>query len=119
MNHLIMIRKCFALLLLFAIAVPLAGQTDDNGIFDLKAVVKNTAHQTESKQVNKTKIEQEYLEKARRNIEKYRKGDASLRFADSGGGPLKGVAVEINQVSQDFLFGNIYNAWQRNQGLTE
>jgi GH35 family endo-1,4-beta-xylanase len=63
--------------------------------------------QTESHQINSIKIEQEYLEKARKNIEQFRKGDASLLFTDSKGTPLKGITVEINQVSQDFLFGNI------------
>lgn len=56
---------------------------------------------------DKTAIEQEYLAKARQNIEQYRKGDAAISFTDTKGKPVKNVRVEINQVTQDFLFGNI------------
>ena len=55
----------------------------------------------------KAKIEQELLAKARQNIEKYRKGDASIVFTDSKGNPVNNVMVEINQITQDFLFGNL------------
>lgn len=55
----------------------------------------------------KAKIEQELLAKARQNIEKYRKGDAAVVITDSKGQPLKDVKVEINQTTQDFLFGNL------------
>jgi endo-1,4-beta-xylanase len=58
-------------------------------------------------QVDKIKTEQEYLAKARENIEKYRKGDATILIIDEKGKPAENVQVEINQVSQDFLFGNI------------
>lgn len=63
-----------------------------------------------NQQPDKTKIEQEYLAKASQNIEQYRKGDASILFVDAKGKPLKNIKVEINQLSQDFLFGNI--AWE-------
>lgn len=53
------------------------------------------------------RIEQEYISQAKQNIEKYRNGDASLVFTDANGKPLKDVQVEVNQVSQDFLFGNL------------
>ncbi len=56
---------------------------------------------------DKQKIEQELLAKARQNIEIYRKGDASLVLVHTKGKPVKGVTVEINQISQDFLFGNL------------
>jgi endo-1,4-beta-xylanase len=52
-------------------------------------------------------IEQELLTKARGNIEKYRKGDAVLLITDSLGKPLPNLDVEITQVTQDFLFGNL------------
>jgi len=52
-------------------------------------------------------IEQDYLLQAKQNIEKYRKGNASLELTDANGKPLKNVQVEINQVSQDFLFGSL------------
>lgn len=55
----------------------------------------------------KAKIEQELLANARQNIEKYRKGDASVVFTDSNGKPIKDLKVEINQFTQDFLFGNL------------
>jgi GH35 family endo-1,4-beta-xylanase len=55
----------------------------------------------------KTLIEKELLAKARQNIEEYRKGDASLVFRDEQGKPIKNIRVEINQITQDFLFGNL------------
>ena len=57
--------------------------------------------------VDKSEIEKEYLTKARENIEKYRKSDASIVLLDNSGKPLKNIQVELNQVSQDFLFGNL------------
>jgi GH35 family endo-1,4-beta-xylanase len=56
---------------------------------------------------DKPKIEKEYLEMARHNIEQYRKGGASLVFLDEKGNPIKNAEVQIEQVSQDFLFGNL------------
>ncbi len=53
------------------------------------------------------RIENEYVNRAKANIEKYRKGDARLQFTDASGKPLRNVSVKINQVSQDFLFGNL------------
>ena len=53
----------------------------------------------------KYSIEQDYLEKARHNIEQYRKSGATLVFVDDTGSPLENIRVEINQVTQDFLFG--------------
>jgi endo-1,4-beta-xylanase len=58
-------------------------------------------------QQERTRIEKELLQQAKQNIEKYRKGDASLVIKDAAGKPLKNVQVQINQVSQDFLFGNL------------
>ena len=69
--------------------------------------IKNAAKKTEVVADQKTTIEKEYLEKARKNIEQYRKGEASLVFVDSAGLPVKNLQVEINQVSQDFMFGNL------------
>jgi endo-1,4-beta-xylanase len=56
---------------------------------------------------DKHKIEKELLAKARLNIEKYRKGDASLVLKDAQGKAIKGAKVKINQLTQDFLFGNL------------
>lgn len=55
----------------------------------------------------KAKVEQELLAKARQHIEQHRKGDASVVITDARGKPLRNVKVEVNQVSQDFLFGNL------------
>jgi endo-1,4-beta-xylanase len=110
MGDISLIRKSFTLLLFVAIGVQLNGQPNDNEVINQQTIVKNTTTQNESQQINKAKIEQEYLEKARQNIEKCRKGDASFLFTSSKGKPLKDIAVEINHVSQDFLFGNI--AWE-------
>jgi GH35 family endo-1,4-beta-xylanase len=52
-------------------------------------------------------VEAEYLLKARQNIEEHRKGDVTIIIADIEGNPLSDVAVEINQITHDFLFGNI------------
>ena len=49
----------------------------------------------------------EILEEASRNIEKYRKGEASISFTAQGGKPIKDAEVVIEQKSHDFLFGNI------------
>ena len=53
----------------------------------------------------KSSIEQDYLEKARHNIEQYRKSGAMLVFVDKSGRPLQNISLEVNQVTQDFLFG--------------
>lgn len=47
------------------------------------------------------------MEEASRNVEKYRKGDASISFKTQSGKPIKDASVVIEQESQDFLFGNI------------
>ena len=52
-------------------------------------------------------IETDYLRRANETIEKIRKGDARLQFTDASGKPLRRLSVTVNQVSQDFLFGNI------------
>ncbi len=56
---------------------------------------------------DKKKVEEQLLTKARKNIEQFRKGNAVLIFTDSLGKPLKDSKVEINQQTQDFLFGNL------------
>jgi GH35 family endo-1,4-beta-xylanase len=53
------------------------------------------------------RTEGEYLSEAKKNIEKYRKGNVTVAVADSLGRPLRDVQVEINQETQDFLFGNL------------
>lgn len=51
--------------------------------------------------------EQRLLNEAKLNIEKYRKGDMEVSFIDKKGKPLRNMQVEINQLTQDFLFGNL------------
>jgi hypothetical protein len=40
-----------------------------------------------------------------RNIESYRKGDATIQLADAAGKPVPGVGVELQQTDHEFLFG--------------
>lgn len=56
---------------------------------------------------DRSRLETEYLDRAKANIEKHRKGDARLLFTDATGKPLRNISVKIDQVSQDFLFGNL------------
>ncbi len=55
----------------------------------------------------RSRIETDYLRRANASIEKIRKGDARIQFTDALGKPLRNVSVTVNQVSQDFLFGNL------------
>jgi GH35 family endo-1,4-beta-xylanase len=48
-----------------------------------------------------------HLEIATKNVERYRKGPARLRFVSTSGDPVKGLEVHITQKTQDFLFGNL------------
>jgi len=91
---------CF---LLFNVGILVGQPTGKKVLEELKGSSKHTVVLI-SETAN---IEKEYLEKARKNIEQYRKGDASLVFVDAGGVPINNIQVEINQVSQDFLFGNL------------
>ena len=68
------------------------------------AIVVNTTFAQSAK--NKI-IEDEYLLKARENIEKYRKGNCEITIIDSTGTPIKNIVVDIQQITQDFLFGNL------------
>ncbi len=47
------------------------------------------------------------MKQADDNIEKFRKGDASIRFVNSDGKAIANATVEIHQKSHDFLFGCI------------
>ena len=74
---------------------------------EIEAASKSSNKTSEVLTEDKVAIEKEYLVKARHNIETYRKSDAILVFVDAKGEPVKNVKVEINQVSQDFRFGNL------------
>lgn len=47
----------------------------------------------------------EILKGAPASIERHRKGDGTVLVQDSGGKPLAGVPVKIEQLAHDFLFG--------------
>lgn len=66
-----------------------------------------------SQQVEKT--ERKLLEQAEENIEKYRKGEVSLRFLDENGLPVQNGQVEVRQETHDFLFGCIIFDLIRNE----
>ena len=57
--------------------------------------------------LSQTKSDSDIMAQAEKNIEKYRKGDASLTFIDQEGNPITEAEITIEQTSQDFLFGNI------------
>jgi len=44
-------------------------------------------------------------ERIERNIEKYRKGDATIEVLDAAGKPVSGAKVELRQTGHEFLFG--------------
>jgi len=57
--------------------------------------------------LNRTLWAAESLElgKALQDIEKYRKGNATLRLVDENGRPMEGVDVAVSQITHDFFFG--------------
>ena len=46
-----------------------------------------------------------FNERIERNIEKYRKGDATIEVLDAVGKPVVGAKIELRQTSHEFLFG--------------
>jgi endo-1,4-beta-xylanase len=95
----IFLNVCLAIVL----SIQSYAQPDKQLIQDQAAAAKAA----EIAHAEKLQIEQEYLTKAHSNIEQYRKGDAQLVFRDSNGKPISNLNIEINQITQDFLFGNI------------
>ncbi len=83
------------------------GQPSEKKIKELSPYASTLSGQTKEEVAKKMAVEKEYLDKARHNIELYRKGDVSLTFVDSQGKPVSDLKVEINQITQDFLFGNL------------
>jgi len=45
------------------------------------------------------------VEKAQRNIEKYRKSNVTIAVVDEKGAPMKGAKITINHTDHNFLFG--------------
>lgn len=52
-------------------------------------------------------IEQQYLARARENIEKYRKDDVDITIVDISRKEVDNIVVKVEQITQDFLFGNL------------
>ena len=100
-------RILWLLIISFSIVVNIKAQPTSKKISEQEGLSKKATAQSVSQSADKTKTEQEYLAKARQNIEQFRKGNALVSVIDSKGRPVRNVKVEINQVSQDFLFGNI------------
>ncbi|WP_373494389.1 endo-1,4-beta-xylanase [Aquiflexum sp.] len=71
-----------------------------------------------AQEVDKRGIEEKLLMEARSNIEKYRKGPGHITVTNLQGEPVSNIKIEINQISQDFLFGNLSEEVFRS-GLTE
>jgi len=51
--------------------------------------------------------EDRLMNQANQNIEKYRKGNVSVRFVAKAGSTLQGASLEVVQQTHDFLFGCI------------
>lgn len=49
--------------------------------------------------------DEEFVAAARRNIEKIRKSDLTLKFVDRNGQPLRGLHVDLQQTKHAFIFG--------------
>ncbi len=60
-----------------------------------------------SQETDKSEIETKLLEEARSNIEKFRKGPAQMTVLNEQGEPISNVKIEVNQLTHDFLFGNL------------
>jgi endo-1,4-beta-xylanase len=101
MSPMVLVAVCF-LMLQFACQT----NAQPTALINEQAGVPKFAGLPEDEIARRTGLEKEYLAKARENIERFRKGDASLVFTDAKGNPLGNVQIEVDQVSQDFLFGN-------------
>lgn len=88
----------FSLLLFLFCNIKLQGQSNDINYFNGK---------TRDEVREQIAIEKKYFEEANNNIELFRKGNASLSFVDANGNPIKNLKIELNQITQDFLFGNL------------
>lgn len=103
-----LLKNTLILLLVFSFNIEQnQAQPTDKKVKELSANTTLFSGQTEEEKAKKIVLEREYLTKARQNIELIRKGDATLIFLDAQGKPLKNLQIDINQVSQDFLFGNL------------
>ena len=55
--------------------------------------------------VNAQKTNTDVLALAEKNIQEYRKGNATITLKDLNGEPLDDVSIEVEMVNHDFLFG--------------
>lgn len=99
-------RPSAAVLLLLAVAAPSHAQWDP-----LRTTAAVTPAEREA-------VDADYLQKARAYIERIRKSDARVRVTDAQGRPVPGARVWVDQVSQDFLFGNLAED-QFNEGWSD
>jgi GH35 family endo-1,4-beta-xylanase len=60
-------------------------------------------------------IEARMMKQAEENIEKYRKGDVTIRFITREGKTIRNAQVDISQKTHDFLFGCIIFDFIRNE----
>ena len=67
------------------------------------ALIFNSSARAQSKE----EITRNYLQRAASNIEKFRKGTASLQLVDKAGQPVTSATIEIRQKKHDFLFGSL------------
>jgi endo-1,4-beta-xylanase len=69
-------------------------------------------------------IEEQLLVGAPERIERYRKGDASVRVLDASGNPVKDASVHVEMLNHDFLFGcnlilDNYQTAERNKAYAD
>ena len=79
---------------------------DANGVIAESRELNNV---TESKNIVVSsfskKADLQTVTQARKDIEKYRKGDVTLTIIDAAGHPVSGLEVEYTQIAHSFLFG--------------
>jgi endo-1,4-beta-xylanase len=96
-------RYCLVFILMLVSVFNSHGQPTEEKVREMESLTES--NRTGEMMSVKLSIEEDYLKKARHNIEQYRKSGAMLIFVDDEGRPLENIRVEINQVTQDFLFG--------------
>jgi GH35 family endo-1,4-beta-xylanase len=82
-------------------------QSTDDKVKQLTKGITSFSGGTDEEIKRNIGVEKHYLELAKQNIEKYRKGNATVLITDDKGKPVKNLKIELNQTTQDFLFGNL------------
>ena len=83
-----------------------AAEAQPVDVINEQAGISKFAGLSPEETASRERIEREYLAKARANIEQFRKGDVAITVTDGLGRPVQGAQIEVNQVTQEFLFGN-------------